>query len=82
MARAVPALEIVVGRGWLTHPEIVALRELGHHVTSYGGVDAPAEPDLILHPAAHGWDDELFGGPYLKTALSAARKRHRERKKK
>lgn len=76
--KANPALTIVVDRQWEHHPEIEKLREAGHNVF---GLDGDREPDLIIHPAAHGWHESMFESPYLKSALTAGRKRHRERKK-
>jgi hypothetical protein len=35
-------------------------------------------PDLILHPAAHQWNDQMWD--YLDIALRAARKRRKEQK--
>jgi len=35
------------------------------------------EPDLILHPAAHWWSDDMWD--YIPAALVAARKRRKAR---
>lgn len=79
--KANPALTIVVWGGWLSRPEIRALHEAGHAVGTPDSFKWESEPDLILHPAAHAWGDTMWETPYLKAALTAARKRHRERKK-
>lgn len=55
---------------WITHPEIVALADAGHclvGIQSDGAGLTPitgtngATPDLILHPAAHVWNEAFFG---------------------
>jgi hypothetical protein len=82
MGRANPALTIWIYPPWSHHREIEELRSVGHNIVPLDGphqINILPLPDLILHPAAHAWHDGLFGGPYLKTALSAARKRSRER---
>ena len=70
-------LVIVVAEAWEKHAAIVALREQGHKVYGYHE-PSPAKPDLILHPAAHGWDDSLWD--YLPAAIAAARARKRRAK--
>ena len=93
MAGANPKLDIWVYYPWISRPEIGALHDAGHRISAIGSEGglvsiSPGSrpdreaPDLILHPAAHGWHDVLFGGPYLNNALMAARKRRRERKAK
>lgn len=60
-------------------PEIRTLIEQGHRVSYMYGSDttwAESEPDLILHPAAHQWNDELWD--YLDVAIKAARARRRK----
>jgi hypothetical protein len=84
--RANPALCILVAAQWKDRPEVKELQEVGHkiHVLEDVLVDGFRELpgiDLILHPAAHGWHDSMWESPYLKAALTAGRKRHRERKK-
>lgn len=81
--RANPALTIWVYQLWESHPEIAKLRDAGHDVVVmwFDANLMVTNPDLILHPAAHGWHESMFESPYLKTALTAGRKRHRERKK-
>jgi len=63
-----PALTIWVDARYLSRPEVQALVAQGHKVSPV--VDAP---DLILHPAAHAWNDMHW--PYLEQALVQARKR-------
>jgi len=78
MAGANPKLNIVVAPEWRDRPEILELEKRGHSIRM--GLSPGDGADLILHPAAHAWHDGLFAGPYLNAALSAARKRLRERK--
>ena len=75
-------LVVWVAEQWYSHPEILKLMAAGHYVVSMrprlsrleGG-----EPDLILHPAAYSWTDDMFD--YLPAALTAARARRRKNKK-
>ena len=81
MGRANPALCIVVADAWRSRPEVIVLRDAGHAVIAFSDFSTGSrEPDLILHPAAHAWSDEMFETPYLKTALAAARRRRKEAK--
>lgn len=75
MGRATPSLTIWVASQWLDHPAIAALRAQGHTVRDFGGTVPGMEPDLLLHPAAHWWSDDMW--PYLPAALTAARKRRK-----
>ena len=75
-------LIIWVHSKWKDRPEVKALTEKGHDVREalFHDPDAPHveadDPDLILHPAAHWWDDAMFDKPaYLEAAMKAARKR-------
>lgn len=66
---------------WVSRAEIGTLRNQGHFVVDMTGLswrdaDVP-EPDLILHPVAHRWDDELWD--YLDIAIKAARARRRKK---
>jgi len=79
-------LVVWVAEQWYSHPEILKLMAAGHDVirmdeaptyTPFRG--ARIEPDLILHPAAHSWTDDMFD--YLPAALTAARARRRKNKK-
>jgi hypothetical protein len=69
-------IEVVVADEWAAHPEIVELRERGHRVYGWSEYRG-AYPDLILHPAAHGWNDMMW--EYLPAAVTAARARKRRR---
>jgi hypothetical protein len=85
-------LRFWVASTWRQHPAILALEAQGHIVHEVAGLIAADgsvhEPDLILHPAAHGWSEPMFQtekkkdgteyAPYLEVALSAARKRKKE----
>lgn len=66
-------LVIFVAPEWTEHPEIVKLREAGHTIESH----SLAHPDLILHPAAHKWDEHMWD--YLPAALRMARAEKRGR---
>lgn len=73
---------------WISHPKVAALHDAGNTIVAIardGAVlpIAPATilapgPDLILHPAAHRWHDELWD--YLDVALKSARARKRREK--
>ena len=92
MGRPNPVLTIWVAPAWLNHPAIIALRTQGHHVywmdhDADGVTWSTVPPDLILHPAAHWWSEDMFTEetrkdgstyqPYLDAALVAARKRRK-----
>lgn len=79
--RANPALVIWIADVWFNRPEVEELANVGHKVYRFSGAATAEEPDLIIHPAAHGWHESMFESPYLKAALTAGRKRHRSRKK-
>lgn len=92
MAKPNPVLHIVVWAPWVGYPAIQKLRDAGHTITIYGapgwGETRPA-PDIIMHPAAHGWHEALFESittndktryPYVDTALAAARQRRKAAK--
>jgi hypothetical protein len=71
-------LVIVVADEWFEHPEVLKLMSAGHRVYRWSADVmrfAAASPDLILHPAAHNWNDSMW--EYLPAALTAARKRRR-----
>lgn len=80
-------LVIWVHEPWAHHLD--ALKAQGHVIVLMDPLVVPHEditlvpqtapqPDIILHPAAHMWKDEMWGGPYLETALKAARKRKKD----
>jgi hypothetical protein len=48
-------LTIWVFKPWLGRPEVLELLAKGHNVVPMEG-----EPDLILHPAAHRWNDLMW----------------------
>lgn len=71
-------LRIVVADEYMKSPPVESLRQQGHRVYSMSE-PCPGEPiDLILHPAAHQWNDMMWD--FLPAALTAARKRKREAK--
>lgn len=76
MGKTSQPLEIHVAARWATQPEINALREQGHTVVTMPDLTV----DLILHPAAHMWSDEMW--PILDIAKKAARGRKYPAKKK
>lgn len=65
----VKPLTIHVAQEWAEHPEVAELQRKGHTVVILEGA---YQPDLILHPAAHMWRDEMW--PMLPVAVKAARK--------
>jgi hypothetical protein len=73
-------LNIWVAEQWAQHDAVTALAKAGHYIVPVRpGMGYYAEPDLILHPAAHGWNDMMWD--YLPAALTAARRRKKEGKK-
>jgi hypothetical protein len=75
--KANPKLRIAVLAEWCDRPEVRELVEAGHEIVPQDVLTF----DLILAPQAHAWGEAMWETPYLKAALTAARKRHRERKK-
>jgi hypothetical protein len=72
-------LVIVVADAFFNHPEVESLANQGHKVYRWSGVGADVpEPDLILHPAAHFYNETM--ADYLPAAITAARKRKREKR--
>lgn len=65
-------LVIYVADAYMDSPPVESLRQQGHTVHRLH-LDPP---DLILHPAAHKWDDMMWD--FLPAAIAAARKRKRE----
>lgn len=72
-------LTIWVAAAWYSHPEILTLMAAGHNVVNMGTAlaDVTSAPDLILHPAAHGWNDAMWD--YLPAAIVAARARKKRK---
>lgn len=79
MGKPNPILTIVVADEWWNSPPVEELANAGHKVYRWSAFVGPVfdTPDLILHPAAHWWSEDMW--PYLPAALTAARKRRRER---
>lgn len=76
MGRTPVPLVIWIPVAWRDRPEVQALREKGHTVA----VIEAGDPDLILSPAAHQWQDEWWEKKaYLEAALKAARARAKDR---
>jgi hypothetical protein len=94
-------LRIWVWHSWIDRSEVGALHDQGHLLSAIGsggglfpispGADPTTQPpDLILHPAAHQWNEFMFQEeqrkdgtkyyPYLDAAITAGRKRKRETK--
>lgn len=65
------SLTIWVPGSWANRPEVKALEDAGHTVLSYAFDEAHDDPDLILHPNAWRWSDDLF--PHLEVTIKAAR---------
>jgi hypothetical protein len=75
-----PVLTIWVDSEYERHPMIRELAAKGHtifNMVAIGEDCDPGVPDLILHPAAHYWDDNMWD--YLPAALVAARKRRKKK---
>ncbi len=72
------SLTIWVHTPWLDRPEVKKLQEDGHTVEDilFHEPDAPHgdadPPDLILHPNAWRWTDDLF--PHLEVTIKEARR--------
>jgi hypothetical protein len=71
-------LVVWVATEYLNSPPVEALRQQGHTIREFGGTVPGMEPDLILHPAAHQWNEMMWD--FLPAAIAAARKRKRERR--
>ncbi len=63
------SLTIWVAAAWADRPEVKALVEAGHIIEP---LDEQASYDLILHPNAWRWSDDLF--PHLEVTIKEARK--------
>ncbi len=70
-------LVIHVAPAYADSPPVQSLVAQGHRIVVMGIAGDP-QPDLILHPAAHQWNDMQW--PFLEAALVAARKRKKEAK--
>jgi hypothetical protein len=77
VGRPSPVLTIWVADEYFEHEKVSELRAKGHDVRLMPRDSSPNAPDLILHPAAHYWDDEMWD--YLPAALVAARKRRKKK---
>lgn len=76
-------LVIWVAPAFIPTGPVESLIQQGHRVipmtqATLAQIDDTDKPDLILHPAAHQWNDMMWD--YLPAALAAARKRKREAK--
>lgn len=71
-------LVIWVAQEYLDSPPVESLRQQGHTVRGMGSIAIDGPADLILHPAAHQWNEMMWD--FLPAALTAARKRKRETK--
>lgn len=73
-------LVIWVAPEYLTSPPVESLRQQGHRIVEClpPHPETDPRPDLILHPAAHQWNDMMWD--FLPAALTAARKRKKEAK--
>lgn len=81
MARGITPqpITIWVAERWAQHPKVLELMRAGHMVVVMKpGLRYLGEPELILHPAAHQWCDELWD--YLPAAITAARRRRKEKR--
>ena len=79
MGKTSQRLTIWVAPEWREHEKIQELATKGHTLKTMQADAAGLwawdgdTPDLILHPAAHQWDDSMW--IYLENALKTARKR-------
>lgn len=66
-------LTVMVPEAWMQHEKVVALATKGHRIISLEAYswEEEGDPDLILHPKAWKWSDEMWS--YLEAALKAAR---------
>ena len=71
-----PALTIAVAEEFYDNPEILELMAQGHHVVKL--LKIAYECDLLLGRNCHYYDETM--ADYLPVALTAARKRRKERK--
>ena len=78
MGRANPVLTLWVADQWFSHPAVEELANAGHRIYRMSGCGTAEPPDLILHPAAHWWSDDMWEA--LPAALVAARKRRKASK--
>jgi hypothetical protein len=70
-------LVIYVAEPYAASPPVESLRQQGHVIVTF--TEPPGnKADLILHPAAHQWNDMMWD--FLPAALTAARKRKKEGK--
>jgi hypothetical protein len=68
-------LRVLVAAQFAENPAIAELKAKGHEIIFF---DATIDNvDLILHQSAHFWSDMMWD--FLPAALTAARKRKRER---
>jgi len=83
MGRTPTPLVVWTTAEWAKRPEMVELAEKGHAIVEIeqiqrwmlDSLEPVPEPDLILHPAAHGWTEQMWETRLLDVALSAARRR-------
>lgn len=73
MGKTNSPLTIWVSRRWADHPKMTALAKMGHVIVPMDTEfpDVP-EPDLILHPQAWRWGDQMW--EYLDRAVKESRK--------
>ena len=79
MGKTSQKLTIWVARDWAEHEKINELRAKGHAVEILMNLPED-DPDLILHPAAHQWTNEMW--IYMEQALKTARRRKYPRARK
>jgi len=65
-------LTIWVHPRWAKHPAICELETKGHTIVDMGQPGPWAEPDLILHPSAWRWNEELW--KYIDITIKEARR--------
>jgi hypothetical protein len=75
MGRTPTPLTIAVAPEWLDRPELAALAAKGHRI-----VPIVVDADVVLHPRATWWCDDMWDTTLLDTLLRAARHRRRTKK--
>lgn len=67
--RTTKPLRIAVLADWVERPDIQALAAAGHTVQPI-----VTDADIILHPAAHRWEQVMFDADMLPVAIKAAQR--------
>lgn len=71
-------LYIVLADELYDHPEALKWMEAGHRVVKWSRMAPTPAPDIILHPAAHAWNNDMWD--YGDAVLTKARANKRRKK--